>query len=96
MTIICIAAVLMNFAYYCKPVLEMVFDFVIKLRDQKYDHSISKSEANEQTSRMHQMDLDHEYRMAQLRSEGNIKNDTNDNFSIPPANVTDENHKYLS
>lgn len=94
--VICVVAVLVNVAYYGRPILAMVFDFVLELREQNYNQSISKSEANQQTAKMRQMELDHEYRMAKLDKEGYNKNDISNSSIIPPANVADENHKYYS
>lgn len=93
---ICVVAVLINVAYYCTPILQMVFEFILKLRDQKYDQTIPKSEANEQIVKMRQMELDHIYRMAQIEKDGNSKEDISNNSVIPPVNVADEPPKYLS
>lgn len=94
--IICLVVVVINIAYYGRAILKMVLDFILKFRAQTYNQSIPKSEANEQDRRMRQMELDHEYRMEKLKNESNNNNSTTDNSNIPPADVTDDNYKYLS
>lgn len=76
----------------------MASDFYLACQDQKYDHSISKSEANEHERVMTQMKYDQEYRMKQLEYDSNNKDmGISDNTPFPPANVTDEtDHRYLS
>lgn len=76
--------------------LKMIFDFCLKYKKLKYDQSISKTEANEQERKMRQMELDHEYRMKQLESKGNDNCKYIIDSSIPPANVAEEQTKYLN
>ena len=87
-----------NLVYYGRPLFKMASDFYLACQDQKYDHSISKSEANEHERVMTQMKYDQEYRMKQLEYDSNNKDmGISDNTPFPPANVTDEtDHRYLS
>lgn len=88
----------LNCFYYGRPLLRMAGNFFLAFKKQKYDQSISKTEANEHERIMTQMKYDHEYRMKQLEYDRkNKEKGDSDNTPPPPANVTEETyHKYLS
>lgn len=92
--IVLILAFFGNFLYYGQPLLELMFDFILKLKKLKYDQTIDKKEANQHELKLKQMELDHEYRMKKLDSNG-ITEMSLDNTNIPPANEA-EIPKYLS
>lgn len=91
-----IVASLVNIIYYGRPMLKMFFDFLLKYKEQKYDQSISKTEANEQERKMRQMELDHAYRMKELELQGGNSYKLFNSSVIPPANVAEEQNRYLS
>lgn len=91
-----IVASLVNIIYYGRPMLKMFFDFLLKYKKQKYDQSISKTEANEQERKMRQMELDHAYRMKELELQGGNSYKLFNSSVIPPANVAEEQNRYLS
>lgn len=88
----------LNFFYYGRPLLRMAGNFFLAFKKQKYDQSISKTEANEHERIMTQMKYEHEYRMKQLEYDRkNKEKGDSDNTPPPPANVTEETyHRYLS
>lgn len=90
------ALVIMNIVYYFKPILDTVLDYRLKRKEQEYNHSITKAEANEHEKEMRQMELDHEYRMKQLDKKSDKDDGFSDSSVIPPADVTEKYPKFLN